>query len=238
MTVATTKKIRKFSKAQMAFHWTYGISWILLVLTGIIFLWRPDPHAYAGGFGPWLQGFVGQSARFIHRVAALGLMAAPLVWLLGDTKSLWPDLKELLAFGKSDMQYMMIAPIHYTTGKGKLPPQGKYNGGHKLNFYIVILTFLGFIVSGLWMWFGRGPVAAKDTFNLMRMIHSVSFWIALYMGLVHMYLTAIHPFTRRSLDAMLKGRMDLAYAKAEHGLWVEEQIKSGRAQITEEGKAS
>ncbi|MDB4893973.1 MAG: formate dehydrogenase gamma subunit, partial [Firmicutes bacterium] len=67
--MATTKKIRKFSKPQMAFHWTYGISWILLVLTGIIFMWRPDPHAYAGGLGPWLQGFIGQSARFIHRIA-------------------------------------------------------------------------------------------------------------------------------------------------------------------------
>lgn len=221
----------------MAFHWTYGISWILLVLTGIIFLWRPDPHAGATGFGPMLQGAVGQTARFLHRVAALGLMAAPLIWLFGDPKSLWPDLKELLAFGKADLKYMLVAPLHYTFGKPALPPQGKYNGGHKVNFYVVILTFISFVVSGLYMWFGRGPVPHKDLFNLMRLIHSVSFWIGTCMGLLHMYLTMVHPFTRRSLEAMLKGHMDLGYAKAEHGLWVERELKSGKAQIIEEGKA-
>jgi formate dehydrogenase subunit gamma len=229
----TTKKIKKFSTAQIVFHWTYGVSWILLVLTGIIFLWRPDPAAGAVGLGPLMQGTVGQVARFLHRVASIGLMASPLIWLFGDMKSLWPDLKELLAFGKKDLHYMLIAPLFYTFGKPALPLQGKYNGGHKTNFYVVILTFIAFVWTGLVMWFGRGAVS-DNAFQTSRLIHSVAFWGGLAMGLLHIYLTAIHPFTRKALESMLKGRLDLSYARAEHSLWVDELIKSGKAEITEE----
>jgi formate dehydrogenase subunit gamma len=236
--LATLKKgnkvVKKFSWAQRAFHWTYGISWILLVLTGITFVWRPDPHAAAGGLGPLVQGTVGAVLRTTHRVAAIGLMVAPFIWLLGDVKSLWPDLKELLTFTRLDAKYMAVAPLHYTIGKPGLPPQGKYNGGHKVNFYVVILTFVAFVVTGLGMWFGRGTMG-KDAFNMMRIIHSISFWGSLAMGLLHMYLTAIHPFTGRSLKAMTRGYVDLDYARLEHSVWVEQAAAAG--QIVEEAEA-
>ncbi len=235
--MVTTSKvyIKKFSRTQVLFHWVYGTSWILLVLTGAIFLWRPDPAAAAGGLGPMLQGAVGATARTIHRIAAIGLMVSPFIWLAGDIKSVWPDLKELLTFTAADAKYMAIAPLHYTVGKPALPPQGKFNGGHKVNFYLVILTFIGFVVSGLTMWFQRG-VVSDATFNTMQIIHSVCFWGGLAMGLLHIYLTAIHPFTSRSLSSMTRGFMEMNYAKAEHKVWVEREIAAGTAVIVEEAE--
>lgn len=237
MAAYTGKKIKKFNGTQRLFHWMYGVSWILLVLTGAIFLWRADPKTAASGLGPMLQGAVGQSARFIHRVSALVLMASPLIWLLGTPKTALADLKELFYFRADDMKYMLVAPLHYTVGKPALPPQGKYNGGHKVNFYIVVLTFVGFVISGLVMWFGRGSVT-DDTFHTMQILHSLSFWGGLAMGLVHIYLTMIHPFTKASLSAMVNGWVGLDYAVAEHGLWVEKAMKDGTAEIIEEGKSA
>lgn len=237
MAANTGKKIKKFTATQRLFHWMYGVSWILLVLTGAIFLWRADPKATAAGLGPMLQGSVGQTARFIHRVAALVLMASPLVWFLGGPKTAMADLKELLHFRADDMKYMLIAPLHYTVGKPALPPQGKYNGGHKVNFYVVVLTFIAFVVSGLTMWFGRGAVS-DATFHTMQILHSIAFWGGLAMGILHIYLTMIHPFTGRSLSAMVSGWVDLDYAVAEHALWVEQAMKDGTAEIIEEGKSA
>lgn len=237
MATYSGKKIRKFNRTQMLFHWLYGVSWILLVLTGAIFLWRADPKSAATGLGPMLQGTVGQYARFLHRVAAVVLMVSPVVWLLGSPKGALSDLKELFSFRKDDMRYMLIAPLHYTVGKPKLPPQGKYNGGHKVNFYVVVLTFVAFVVSGLSMWLGRGAIT-DETFKLMQIIHSVAFWGGLSMGLLHIYLTMIHPFTSRSLSAMVNGWVDLDYAAAEHSLWIEESVKSGTAEIVGEGKSA
>lgn len=229
--------IRKFSRTQVLFHWLYGGSWIILALTGITFLWRGDPDAAAVGLGPLLQGVVGQTARLIHRIASIGLMVSPLVWLLGDPKSIWPDLKELFAFGKNDLKYMLIAPLYYTTGKGDLPPQGKFNGGHKVNFYVVILTFFTFAGSGLTMWFGRGAVT-DAAFHAAQLIHSVSFWLGSGLFLLHFYLTAIHPFTRRSLSSMVNGWMELQYARLDHSLWVEREVRNGTAQIREDGRTA
>ncbi|MFZ5828218.1 MAG: formate dehydrogenase subunit gamma [Bacillota bacterium] len=235
MATYSGKKIRKFNRAQMIFHWAYGVSWILLVLTGAIFLWRADPQSTATGLGPMLQGTFGQYARFLHRVAAVVMMLSPVIWILGTPKGALNDLKELFHFRKDDMKYMLIAPLHYTVGKPALPPQGRYNGGHKVNFYVVVLTFVGFVVSGLYMWFGRG-IITDETFKLMQIIHSVSFWGGLAMGLLHIYLTMIHPFTSRSLSAMVSGWVELDYAAAEHALWVEQSMKNGTAEIIEEGK--
>ncbi|MDF2629035.1 MAG: formate dehydrogenase gamma subunit [Symbiobacteriaceae bacterium] len=233
MAVRSKVKIKKFSRAQVVFHWVYGSSWFLLMLTGMSFLWRPDPGAAAVGLGPLLQGTVGQSFRLVHRVAAIGLMASPLTWLVGDFRSLWPDLKELLRFGINDARYMLIAPLHYTFGKPALPPQGKYNGGHKVNFYVVVLTFIGFVSSGLLMWFGRGAVP-DGTFHMAQIVHSTSFWLGAIMTALHIYLTAVHPFTRRALSAMTQGFVELNYAKAEHKVWVEKEIAAGTAVLVEE----
>ncbi len=222
--------IKKFSRVQVLFHWLYSGSWIILALTGIAFLWRGDPTEPAAGLGPLLQGSVGQTLRLVHRVAAIGLMTSPLVWLLGDPKSVWPDLKELFSFGKNDLKYMLIAPLYYTTGRGQLPPQGKFNGGHKVNFYVVFTTYFTFIGSGLVMWFGRGAVS-DQAFHTAQLIHSLSFWLGSGLFLLHLYLTAIHPFTRRSLSAMVDGWMELQYARLDHSEWVEREVRSGTAQI-------
>lgn len=229
--------IKKFSRTQVLFHWLYAASWIVLAVTGSIFLWRGDPAAPAGGLGPFLHGSVGQTLRLIHRIAAIGLMTSPLIWLLGDPRSVWPDLKELFTFGKNDLKYMLIAPLYYTTGRGQLPPQGKFNGGHKVNFYVVFTTYFTFIGSGLVMWFGRGAVS-DEAFHAAQFIHSLSFWLGSGLFLLHFYLTAVHPFTRRSLSAMVDGWTELQYARLEHGEWVEREIRNGTAQIRESEQAA
>ncbi|MBP2020148.1 formate dehydrogenase subunit gamma [Symbiobacterium terraclitae] len=229
--------IKKFSRAQVLFHWFYGSAWIVLALTGLTFMWRGDPTGPAVGLGPLLQGSVGQTLRLVHRIAAVGLMASPLVWLLGDPKSVWPDLKELFAFGRNDLKYMLIAPLYYTTGRGQLPPQGKFNGGHKVNFYVVFITFFTFAGSGLVMWFGRGSVS-DAAFHTAQFVHSLSFFLGSGLFLLHVYLTAVHPFTRRSLSAMVNGWMELQYARLDHAEWVEREIRRGTAQIRDGGPAA
>ncbi|MEW8976900.1 MAG: cytochrome b/b6 domain-containing protein [Symbiobacterium sp.] len=222
--------IKKFSRVQVVFHWVYGGSWIILALTGLTFLWRGDPTEPAVGLGPLLQGSVGQTLRLVHRIAAIGLMTSPLIWFLGDPKSVWPDLKELFSFGKRDLKYMLVAPLYYTTGRGQLPPQGKFNGGHKVNFYVVFTTYFTFIGSGLVMWLGRGTVS-DGAFHVAQLIHSLSFFLGSGLFLLHVYLTAIHPFTRRSLSSMVNGWMELQYARLDHSEWVEREIRNGTAQI-------
>ncbi|MFO7173537.1 MAG: cytochrome b/b6 domain-containing protein [Bacillota bacterium] len=234
---ARKQQIRKFTRPQILFHWVYASAWLVLVLTGMTFLWRPDPHSPAVGLGAFLQGSVGQWLRLVHRVAAVALMAAPFLWLALEPRRVLAELRELMVIRGNDIKYLLVAPLHYTFGRPPLPPQGKYNGGHKLNFWIVVLTFLGFVVSGITMWFFRGVVPA-ETFRLMLLIHNFCFWLGLGMGILHIYLTVFHPFTRQALSAMISGFVDLKYATAEHAEWVEQQLRSGQAEVREVPAAS
>lgn len=224
--------IRKFTGKQIFVHWLFAVCWLVLVLTGALFLWRPDPHGAVTGLGVYLQGSVGQVLRTVHRVAAVGFMLAPVLYLVLEPRLFFRDLRDLVTITRDDLRFFVTGPVFYTTGKGHVPPQGRYNGGHKLNYWIVILTWAGFVVSGLTMWLLRGVVSA-ETFRLMLLIHSVSFFVGLAMGLLHIYLSLIHPFTRQALSAMTTGYVRLSYARLEHGRWVDEELRRGTADVRE-----
>lgn len=231
MAAGKNVKIRMFDRQHIIFHWLFVVPWLVLALTGALFYWRSSPYADVAGIGPYLHGSVGQWLRTVHRLAALVFLASPLVWFLMGPRKALAELREMVPI-REDLRFMAVVALHYTFGKPALPPQGKYNGGHKLNFLVVLLTYVGFAVSGITMWFFRGAVGV-ETFRLMLLIHSVSFWVGLLMALLHMYLTLFHPFTRRSLGAMVSGYVDLSYAQAEHPLWVKREVESGRAELVE-----
>lgn len=224
--------IRKFTGKQIFVHWLFAISWLVLALTGALFLWRPDPQGTVTGLGVYLQGSVGQTLRTVHRVAAIGLMLAPLLYIVLEPRRFFRDLKELVAITRNDLRFFVTGPVFYTTGKGHVPPQGRYNGGHKLNYWIVILTWVGFVVSGIVMWLLRGAVSV-GTFRLMLLVHSLSFFVAIPMVLLHLYLTLLHPFTRQALSTVLSGYVKLSYARMEHRQWVEEELARGTAELRE-----
>lgn len=224
--------IRKFTGRQIFVHWLFGICWLVLALTGALFLWRPDPQGTVTGLGVYLQGSVGQTLRTVHRVAAVGLILAPLLYIVLEPGRFFRDLKELVTITRNDLRFFVTGPVFYTTGKGHVPPQGRYNGGHKLNYWIVILTWIGFVVSGIVMWLLRGVVGA-ETFRLMLLIHSLSFFVAVPMVLLHLYLTLLHPFTRQALSSVISGYVKLSYARMEHRQWVEEELARGTAELRE-----
>lgn len=223
-------RIRKFTSAQIVYHWLYAGSWLVLALTGATFMFRADPHGTVTGLGVYFQGEVGQTLRSVHRVAALFFMTAPIVWMLMEPRGFMGEVIELLTIRKMDWKWLAVAPLHYTVGKPPLPPQGKYNTGQKLNEWIVFLTYFGFTISGLIMWFGRGSVGT-ETFRWMLMLHSLFFWVGLLMASLHMYLTLLHPFTSQALSVVVNGFVSLKYARAEHPLWVAQQMESGKAEV-------
>lgn len=228
--MAADTRIRKFTTAQIVYHWLYSGSWLVLCLTGMTFMWRADPHGTVHGLGVLTQGSVGQSLRFTHRIAALFFMSAPLVWLIMEPSKAWGEVVELLSIRKLEWKWLAIAPLYYTLGKPALPPQGKYNAGQKLNEWIVLLTYLGFAVTGVVMWLFRGSVP-PESFRLMLLLHNLLFWVGLGMATLHIYLTLLHPFTRQALSAVTNGYVSLRYARSEHPLWVQEQLESGQADV-------
>jgi formate dehydrogenase subunit gamma len=101
------------------------------------------------------------------------------------------------------------------------PPAGKFNGGQKAVFWIVVLGGGGLAVTGLGLMF---PFYVTNVFG-MQIIQVVHGGIALAMiaaMLGHIYIGSVG--MEGALDAMNSGDVDLGWAKAHHSLWVEEEL--------------
>ena len=98
------------------------------------------------------------------------------------------------------------------------PSAWRFNAGQKIVFWIVILGGLAMSVSGLMLLF---PFSAADVngMQLTQIVIGVLFIAAI---LAHIYIGSLG--MEGAFDAMGTGEVDLAWARAHHDLWVDEQL--------------
>lgn len=206
--------IQRFGKTSILFHWIYALCFLTLLLTGLGF-------AY-----PSLGWTVGPASRLIHRIAAVGFVVMPLLYLVGDNRSARQHIKEAFSWSRSDWHWLAVAVPYHFSGKPKPPPQGFLNAGQKLNYIVVVLTFVIFVATGAIMWFARPELALaqREIFRWAAMLHSLAMFLAFGMFLIHIYMSGIHPFTRAAFRGMIDGRVPLKYALYEHPKWAEQHL--------------
>jgi len=211
-------EVERFSKGARLFHWVVTIAAIVLAITGL-FLYVP-------AFGSLAED---SYSRIIHRVVAVILVAAPLLFFLSRPKRSLTFVKHIFTWGKDDIAWLKAAPDYYFGGdEKKMPPQAEMNSGQKLWAVVAFLSVIGFIVTGAVMWFAKNSIPA-ELFLWATIIHDLCLIVSGAMTLVHLYLGAIHPRMTESLKSMLKGKVSEEYAKSHHGKWYEEISKGGEA---------
>lgn len=212
--------VKRFEKPVIVIHWVYAVAFITLAITGIGFEYKP------------LGALLGPSARLIHRIAAPVLVVAPWVYLTVCGKSGWAHLKDAFTWTLDDLRWLIRAPLHYMLGKGDMPPAGLFNPGQKINYLTVTITNVAFAITGSIMWFARSSLAPeqRDIFRWSAIIHQTSFWLAVTMFSLHLYLALLHPFTKQAITAMINGYVTRSYARLHHGRWLAEldAAESGR----------
>jgi formate dehydrogenase subunit gamma len=95
-----------------------------------------------------------------------------------------------------------------------MPEQGKYNGGQKL-FWGLVIGMVMLFLSGLLMWraWWTPPVTAVRLASLLHAVGAV--WM---IGLIIMHVYAAI-WTRGTIRAMLYGTVTRAWAKQHHRGW-------------------
>ena len=183
-------------------HWTVALTFFLCLFTGLP-IWTPL-------FG-WMAYLVGglEVARWLHPYAGVLFFIASIFqffhWL--PDMHLHEDQKGWLS-GKA-FAYMRWERVEES---------GKYNGGQILYFWAVSLGAIGFLLSGIPMWF---PLAFPTLLReICILIHDITF-ILFFLGLVgHIYLgTAAEPGTFR---AMTRGTVTRGWARFHHPGWFKE----------------
>ena len=198
-------EIVRHRRASRLIHWSVAFTFFLSLITGMP-IWTPI-------FG-WMAALVGglEVARIIHPYAGVLFFLVSVLqffhWL-GDMhfrpeeKGSWRPSK-LMAY----MRYEDDPAVEV----------GKYNPGQKVFFWAVTLGALGFLVTGIVMWFPLYfPPIVRE---LAIILHDITF-ICFFIGIVtHIYLgTAAEPGTFRS---MVRGTVTRPWARLHHPGWLKE----------------
>ena len=206
--------VERFKKRTIWFHWIHTAAFLTLIVTGAILFFPGIGGPAAGGM-----------TRFIHRIAVVIFVAAPVIYFFLNPKMTLHFIKETLTWGKGDLDWAQAAPLYYFgAAEEKMPPQGHVNTGQKMWQLIVLGTGILFFVSGLIMWFLK-DIVSTDFFQWCVVVHDIAFLLAFLMLLVHIYLGIIHPRMTESLGSMWHGRISEKYARSHYGKWYDEVAK-------------
>lgn len=198
-------KLLRFGSLERANHWMTATSFLVMALTGIVFLFgRTILQPIVGGqalgdialVGAWLH-----MASVVPFTLGVALMIA--FWLRDNLPSMldWHWLKRFGGF------------LHDSPDN---PPARKFNAGQKLVFWSVVFGGGALIASGItlmfpFFWFGL------DGMQWAQLIHSgfAVFMIAVIIG--HIYIGTVG--MEDAFWAMWDGKVDHNWAKEHHSIW-------------------
>jgi formate dehydrogenase subunit gamma len=203
-----------FNAAQRLVHWLHTAAFAVLMVTGVI-IYVPLLGASLGA------GEGGYAIRLAHRVGAVAFMLVPIVYVILSPRELVAAMKRIFTWSKDDLGWLRAAPAYYFLGDEEaMPPQDKYNTGQKLFYLVVVICMLGFIVTGLVMWFLKGLVPLW-AFRWSVFVHDLCTIAYGAFFLVHFVLSVMHPLMKGAIDGMLFGWMPEDYVKHHHAKYYE-----------------
>ncbi len=198
--------VPRFTAPQRLIHWTVGISFCALLLSGLAL-------AYPSAFwlsvifgGPALMRILHPWIGVVYTVAIAGMF---IVWAREMT------------LDDSDRAWLRKVPQYARHELDEVPDAGKFNGGQKLYFWFSIGLAVAFLVTGIPMWFPEsfGP----GLLGAMRMLHFLATIGGGLLLLMHVYLSTIaFPGTARG---MVYGGVRRRWARLHHPAWLREQTE-------------
>lgn len=192
--------IHRFSYAERLCHWLVGVTFVLLLLSGLAL-------SYPSLF--WLTAVLGggPAARALHPIVGL-VFAAGMAWMV----VLW--LREMF-LDRQDVAWLK-AVRHYAAGhRDRVPEAGKYNAGQKLFYWLQAGLAVVFLVTGIFLWFPS--TASAPVLVTMRLFHYLAGLGAGLLLIPHVYLgTVADPGT---LQGMLTGAVTRGWARVHHPRW-------------------
>jgi formate dehydrogenase subunit gamma len=220
--------LTRFTPTERLLHWSNAVCFLALAFTGFSLHLGPLQRAWSRILAP-LPPLFGRPVTLIdvHIVVAIFFVVGPLLWIVtGDRRVLRDDTEEVLQFDADDRAWLIR--LASPAPRPALPPQGRFNAGQKLNAIATVLAFFGFVLTGVVIMFwpasaigaalpGQPPYTLWHTCLILHNLLGLAS-LALLAG--HVYLAALNPATRHSLQGMLGGRVRRAWAREHHPKWV------------------
>lgn len=202
------KLLQRYKDNERMNHWFLALMFFLAGLSGLAFF-HPSlfffSHLFGGG--PW--------ARILHPF--LGVLMV--ISFLGLFLKLWKQN----TITDADREWKQHMGDMLKGNKASLPPVGKYNYGQKMVFWVMTLSLVLLLVTGVMFWRpwfdGAFPIPVQ---RLALLLHAVSAVLLILSTIVHVYAAI---WVKGTVRAMTRGTVTDSWAKLNHPLWHQEMTK-------------
>jgi formate dehydrogenase subunit gamma len=190
----------RYSTGVRTNHWLVAIAFVLAALSGLA-LFHPALFWLSGlfGGGPW--------TRILHPF--IGLFMVLVFFTLAA--SVWDDNR----LQSADWQWLRQWRDVVNNREERLPEVGRYNGGQKLLFLVLVVCLLGLLVTGLLMWRAYFTLPVRLV-RLASVLHAICALVIICTIIVHIYAGF---WVRGSVHAMLRGTVSPGWAWKHHRAW-------------------
>ncbi|MBP7711450.1 MAG: formate dehydrogenase subunit gamma [Gammaproteobacteria bacterium] len=198
-------RIERYTGSQRTAHWVTAISFLVLTLSGLA-LFHPAMS--------WLANLLGggQWNRILHPFIGV-------LWLLVFARFALPLMGSNVITG-ADLKWLARVRRVLAHDASGIPPVGRYNGGQKVLYWVLLLGMLVLLASGVVIW---EPYFAEQFTVEQRRIavlaHALTAWVLILSIIVHVTASI---WTAGSLTAMIRGKVSRAWAKHHHPGWYRE----------------
>lgn len=194
--------IERYTPSERSNHWAVAILFVLAGLSGLA-LFHPALFGLSGLFGG------GAWTRILHPFLGVAMFLL-FLWMAirfaGHNR-----------MDRSDRQWLRQWRDVLGNREERLPEVGRYNAGQKLLFWVLVLSMLVLLVSGIVIW--REYFSAAFGILALRwasLLHAVAALVLILSIIVHIYAAI---WVKGSVGAMLYGKVSRAWARKHHAGW-------------------
>jgi formate dehydrogenase subunit gamma len=210
----TGGKILRYTLSERVHHWLAAFSYIYCLITGLAF-WSPYMF--------WLVVLVGGGAvaRFWHPWLGVAF-AASVFWMY----KMW---RGDMATTDADLRWKKAMKHYIENDDQNLPPEGRFNYGQKLFFWLMFYGVILLLISGLGLWFVESiPWSLRWLRYLAVTVHVIAALATIGGFIIHVYMgTAM---VRGGFTSIIRGEVSTVWAKTHHRLWYEQVTKGKSAE--------
>ncbi|MBD2838548.1 formate dehydrogenase subunit gamma [Pseudomonas sp. JM0905a] len=202
------KDIERYTPAERSNHWAVAILFFLAGLSGLA-LFHPSLFWLTNFFGggPW--------TRILHPFLGVTMF---LFFILLAMRFAHHNRWE-----KSDSQWLKQWKDVVNNREDRLPEVGRYNAGQKMLFWVLLLSMLVLLATGVVIWRQYfSHLFGIDLIRFAALLHAFAAWVLILSIIVHIYAGI---WIKGSVSAMLHGWVSRGWARKHHGAWYKEVSK-------------
>lgn len=196
-----SKLLQRYKDSDRMNHWMIAITFFLAALSGLA-LFHPSMFFLSNLFGG------GSWTRVLHPFIGV-------LMFLGFLLMFFRVVRDNI-FTKDDRAWRRnIRPM--LRGEVNELPVHKYNWGQKVVFWLMTLSLIALLVTGVMFW--RPWFAPYFSIPIMRiavLIHAISAVVLIFTVIIHIYAAI---WVKGTMRAMTRGTVSEAWAKTHHPLW-------------------